>query len=72
MRRHPYLSPLLMRQYRLRCLYAAQDEVTSIPFPLLGLRGIPIYVDEPDHNVREAVHDVLRFALPDWIMNFVR
>ncbi|KAF8909089.1 hypothetical protein CPB85DRAFT_759750 [Mucidula mucida] len=46
-------------------LYAAENEtVTSIPFPLHG------FPDGPglDRNVREAVQDILRFALPDWIM----
>ncbi|KAF8909082.1 hypothetical protein CPB85DRAFT_1308341 [Mucidula mucida] len=53
------------------CLYAAEDDtVTSIPFLLHGFPGNPIRVDGPDldRNIRDAVQNILRFALPDWIM----
>ncbi|KAF8993923.1 hypothetical protein BDZ89DRAFT_1085468 [Hymenopellis radicata] len=55
-------------------LYPVQTDVANIPtFPLRALGGRPIYVNEPslDRIVSEAIRDMLRFALPDWIMDWL-
>ncbi|KAF9020229.1 hypothetical protein BDZ89DRAFT_1072411 [Hymenopellis radicata] len=55
-------------------LYPVQTDVANIPtFPLRALRASPINVNEPnlDRIVSEAIRDMLRFALPDWIMDWL-
>ncbi|KAF8989067.1 hypothetical protein BDZ89DRAFT_1087506 [Hymenopellis radicata] len=54
-------------------LYPVQADVANIPtLPMRALRGRYINVNESapmDRTVSEAIRDMLRCALPEWIMN---